>query len=113
MEKRDDNFMLLNAQAEGLAARILLDELRAGRVAVALELLEQRLDTSVLAINGFSREVSPERKASAVESLRILRQYRERHPRKTEAVIDAADDGLDMQETQKKVKRILDETNDA
>jgi len=102
MEKRTHNLMLLNAEAEGLSARIVLDEL-----------LEQKLDSSVLAIDSFSREADPTRMASAVASLRVLKKYRQRHPRKTEAVIDETIDDWKRGETHDEVKRILDETNDA
>jgi hypothetical protein len=111
--ERDLHLMLSNAQAKALAARILLDELRAGRIETALELLEQSMDTSILMIDGFARKAKPPQQASAAESLRIVRKYRQRHPRKTEAVIDATDDGLEKKTTQEKVKRILDEINGA
>jgi hypothetical protein len=113
MEKRDYHLMLLNAQADALSARILLDELRAGRTAVALELLEQRLDTSVLLVGRFAREVEPTKQASAIQSLRVVRQYRLRHPRKTEAVIEEREDNLSGRQTQERVKNILDEISDA
>jgi len=96
--------MLLNAQAEALAARILLDELRAGRLANALELLEQQLDTSVLAIQKFSESAGPSEREPVLETLRVLREYRRRHPRKTEAVIEGDGDGLRLaRETAQKI----------
>ena len=107
--------MLLNAQAEALAARIILDELRAGRIEVALELLEQRLDTSVLIVDKFADKVEPAQKTNAVASLRIVRQYRLRYPRKLEAVIGIKEeeDSLLEHQTQEKVKKILDKISDA
>ena len=107
--------MLLNAQAEALAARIILDELRAGRIEVALELLEQRLDTSVLLVDKFADKAEPIQKTNAVESLRIVQQYRLRHPRKLEAAIGIkeGEDSLLRHQTQDKVKKILDKISDA
>lgn len=115
MAKNDYHSMLLNAQVEALTSRILLDELRAGRLAVALELLEQRLDTSILMIDSFARKADTTHVTDAVESLQIIRQYRKRYPRKTEAVIDPGekDDDLTKQKTQEKAKKILDELPDA
>lgn len=110
---RDSHLMLLHAQAEALTARILLDELRAGRIATALELLEQQMDTSVLMIDGFARKAEPTQQASAVESLRVIRQYRSRYPRKPEAVIEEAANSLSKRQTHDKVKKILDEIPDA
>ncbi len=97
--------MLLNAQAGALTARILLDELRAGRLANALELLEQQLDTNVLAMQKFSESAGPSERQPVLGTLRILRDYRRRHPRKTEAVIEGGGDGLRL--ARKKAQEIL------
>jgi hypothetical protein len=112
MEKHDYPLMLLNAQADALSARILLDELRMGSIAVALELLERRLDTSILMIDGFARKIGAAQQGSAVESLKVVREYRLRHPRKTEAIIEEEEDNLSKQQAQEKVKKILNEIPD-
>lgn len=100
--------MLLNAQGEALTARILLDELRAGRLASALELLEQQLDTSVLAMQKFSESVEPSERESVLGTLRVLRDYRRRYPRKTEAVIEGDAEGL--RPAREKAEKILHDT---
>ena len=108
IKKRESYRILLNAQAEALTARILLDELRAGHLAMALELLEMRLDTSVLKVNCFAHKVDSAQKTNAIEVLRIVRRYRLRRPRKTEAIIGEPEDSLWKCQAQEKVKEILD-----
>jgi hypothetical protein len=105
MNERDRHLMLLNAQAEALTARILLDELRAGRSANALELLERQLDTGVLAMQKFSESAGPSEREPVLRTLRVLRDYRRRHPRKTEAVIEGDEDGLPL--AREKAQEIL------
>jgi hypothetical protein len=98
--------MLLNAEAEALAARIVLDELRAGRLANALELLEQTLDTGVLAIDSLGRRLGAVEHERAAASLRVLRDYRQRHPRKPEAAIQGVDEPA-LRQGQQRVREIL------
>ena len=100
--------MMLNAQGEALSARILLDELRGGGLANALELLEQQLDTSVLAMQRFSEPAGPSEREAVLGTLRILRDYRRRHPRKTEAVIEGDVEGLRL--AREEAQKILHET---
>ena len=91
-----------------MSARILLDELRDGRLANALELLEQQLDTSVLAMQRFSESAGPSEREPVLGALRVLRDYRRRHPRKTEAVIEGDMKGLGL--AREKAQKILHET---
>ena len=109
MNERDLKMALLGAKGEALAARIVLDELRAGRLANALELLEQALDTAVLAIDSFSQKLGPAERKLAAATLRVLRDYRQRHPRKSEAAIEGIDE-TDLHRTQMRVLKILNET---
>jgi hypothetical protein len=54
--------LLASAQAEAMAAKIVLTELREGRLTNALELLEQQIDCSIIAIGSSLSKVSePER----------------------------------------------------
>jgi hypothetical protein len=83
--------ILLHAQSSALEAKIVLTELRAGRLTNALELLEMQIDTSVMMIDhSLSKFSGPEREA-ALGTLRSLKAYREAHPRQREAVIQDAD----------------------
>ncbi len=97
---------LLNAEAEALAARILLDELRAGRLATAMELLEQTVDSGVVAIDSLGQKLGSAEREQAAAALRVLRDYRQRHPRKREAHIDGADESS-LRQTESKVGEIL------
>jgi hypothetical protein len=105
MNERD---LLLNAKGEALITRILLDELRAGRSANALELLEERLDTSVLMIDRFAQKGGPTERELVTATLRVVRDYRLRHPRKTEASIEDIEDDGTLGHAQDKVRVILD-----
>ena len=107
MNNREQHHLLLRAQADALATRIVLDELRAGRLANALELLEQHLDASVLTLHRFAQDTDTASRQQATDSLRVVRDYRQRHPRKTEAPIDDTPTTL---QTQRRVQEILDET---
>ena len=107
MNNREHHHLLFRAQADALATRIVLDELRAGRLPNALELLEQHLDTSVLTLHRFAQDADTSGRQQATDSLRNVRDYRRRHPRKTEAAIDDTPSTL---QTQKRVQEILDET---
>ena len=113
MERSEHQVVLLQAKADALFARVLLDELRAGRMATALELLEQQLDVSILVIDGFVRKAEPAPQAQAVGTLRVVREYRRRHPRKTEAAIEESEDSQSKHQIRDKVKKILDEIPDA
>lgn len=79
--------LLRDAQADALKARILLTELRAGRMTNAEELLEQELDVSIVTIDKFRTNVSDSDQSNALATLRTLKAYREEHPRRREAVI--------------------------
>jgi hypothetical protein len=112
MDKYQSYRKLLNAQTEAAITQTLLDELRSGRIANALELLEQQLDSSILSVHRFIGEVEPAERTTTIAMLRKFRQYRLRHPRKTEAVFDSELQKDDLA-THEMVRKILDETPDA
>jgi hypothetical protein len=97
--------ILLHAQSDALEAKIVLTELRDGRLTNALELLEMQIDTSVIMID---HSLSKEREA-ALGTLRSLKAYREAHPRQREAVIQDADkeDAEAMIQASQEASRIL------
>src|SRR5215469_11013471 len=76
--------LLLNTEGEALAARILLEELRAGRLANAVELLEQRIDVSVCAIDRLVKTALPEEQERTTGALKVLSEYRRRYPRESQ-----------------------------
>jgi hypothetical protein len=97
--------VLLGAQSDALAAKIVLTELREGRATNALELLEQQIDSSIIMIDcSLSKVSGPEREA-ALGTLRSLKAYRAARPRQREAVIP----DIDNEEMVRKASRILSE----
>ena len=97
--------VLLNAQANALEAKIALTELRAGRVTNALELLEQKIDSSVIIIDHSLSKVADRERDAALGTLRALKAYREAHPRQREAIIP----DVDTKEMAQEASRILGE----
>jgi hypothetical protein len=106
MNERNLYTTLIHVQTEALTARILLDELRAGRLPNAIELLERSLDTGVLAIGTLMQKTGSFEQGQATGVLQILRDYRQRHPRKPEASIEG-DEESELRKTQQKVQKIL------
>ncbi len=97
--------LLLGAQAEALAAKIVLTELRAGRITNALELLEQQIDCTIIMIgSSLLKGTEPEREI-AVGALQSLKAYRVAHPRHVEALIPETD----TEEMSRKAAHILSE----
>jgi len=95
----------MGAQSDGLAAKIILTELRDERLTNGLELLEQQMDSAIILIDGsLSKVSSPEREA-ALGTLRSLKAYRAAHPRQREAAIP----DTDTEEMTRKASGILDE----
>jgi hypothetical protein len=82
--------ILLHAQSEALQAKIVLTELRDGRLTNATELLEMQIDTSVIMIDHSLSKVSGPEREAALGTLRSLKAYREAHPRQREAIIQDA-----------------------
>jgi hypothetical protein len=83
--------ILLHAQSDALQAKIVLTELRDGRLTNSIELLEMQIDTSIIMIDHSLSNVSGAEREAALGTLRSLKAYREAHPRQREAVIHDAD----------------------
>ena len=100
---------LLRAQSDALQARIVLTELRDGRLTNAMELLEMQMDTSIIMIDHSLSNVSGPEREAALGTLRSLKDYREAHPRQREAGIQDADkeDTEAMIQASQKASRIL------
>ena len=101
--------ILLHAQSEALQAKIVLTELRDGRLTNATELLEMQIDTSVIMIDHALSKVSGPEREAALGTLRSLKTYREAHPRQREAVIQDADkqDAAALIQASQEASRIL------
>ena len=83
MNNPENARLLLNTEGEALAARILLEELRAGRLDNAVELLEQRIDVSVCAIDRMAKTAQPQEQERTTGALKVLSEYRRRFPRES------------------------------
>jgi hypothetical protein len=102
---------LRDARHEAATAQAYLKCIRAGHIAEVLEILEYKLDAEVLRINEYVGEADEDERRDTFETLRIIRQYRLQHPRKTETRItgDGGENYSEDLETQEKVRKILAE----
>jgi hypothetical protein len=82
---------LLHAQTDALYAKIVLTDLRDGQTTNALELLEMQIDTSIITIDHSLSHMTGWEREDALGTLRVLKAYREAHPRQREAVLQDAD----------------------
>jgi hypothetical protein len=107
--QREQRDILLHAQSDSLQAEIVLTELRDGHLTNALELLEMQIDTSVIMIDHSLPSLSAPERDQALGTLRLLRAYREAHPRQREAVIQDADkaDAQALIQASQKASQIL------
>lgn len=101
--------ILLRAEADALEAKIVLTELRDGRLTNALELLEMQIDSSIIIVDHSLSKMSDPERNLALGTLRSLKAYREAHPRQREAVIQDADkeDADEMIQGTEKASRVL------
>jgi len=107
--QREQRDIVLHAQSDALQAKIALTELRDGHLTNTLELLEMQIDTSVIMIDHFLPSLSAPQRDEALGTLRLLKAYRETHPRQQEAVIQDVDkeDTQAMVQASQKASRIL------
>ena len=82
---------LLYAEADALCAKDVLTELRDGHSTNALEMLEMQIDSSVIIIDHSLTNLSGWERDSALGTLRVLKTYREAHPRQREAILQGVD----------------------
>jgi len=101
--------MLLHDEADALYAKTVLTELRDGHPTNALELLELQIDTSVNMIDHSLPKLSGWERDNALSTLRLLKTYREKHPRQQEAVIPDAEkqDTETLNQARENASRIL------
>jgi len=107
-EQRDE---FLHAKAEALYAKIVLTALRDGQRTNALELLEMQIDTSIIMIDRSLPGLSASERDEALGTLRVLKAYREAHPRQQEAVIPDVEkqDAESLVQARQKASRILND----
>lgn len=92
--EKSRSHLLIDSQADALEAKILLTELRTGHLTNALELLEEKLDSSIILIADQSKLTDSE----VLDTLRAIKEYREKYPRKNEAVIPDMPSTLEISE---------------
>ena len=97
--------LLLGTQTDALKAKIVLEELRAGRLTNALEVLEQEIDCSVIMIHHSLPKVAAPERDAALGTLQALKAYRKEHPRQQEAIIP----DVETNEMPQEASRILGE----
>jgi hypothetical protein len=109
--QREQRDILLHAQSDALQAKIVLTQLRDGNLTNALELLEMRIDTSVMIIDHSLPSLSGPQRDEALGTLRLLKAYRDTHPRQQEAVIQDADkeDAAAVIQASQEATRILND----
>ncbi len=97
--------LVLDSQANALQAQILVTELRDGRLTNAVELLEEQIDSSIIIIDSNLSRVGGQQAEAGVGTLRLLKAYRQTHPRRREAVIGDTNN----EEMMRKAARVLSE----
>ncbi len=96
-----EQIMASHTRGEALSAMVLLEELRAQRVNIAIESLEFSIDAAVVMIWHQMQNTKDEYiKTESMSLLKTLKEYRVRHPRKKEGNILQAGEPLEL-ETQK------------
>ena len=95
-------------QGDALGALVILNELRAGRTNTVLEMLEFQVDAAVTTAQHRKKSGTPEQKRRAEEFLSAVSEYRSRHPRRTEAVLDDGPMQEHLERTTKKAVQIIE-----
>ena len=90
----------------------VLENLRKHRVDRALEALEQQLDTVTVMLNTLTKELEqPADRERAVQTLRLIRNYRQFHPRQAETDMSKFEQTLveEARNLRERARRILEE----
>jgi hypothetical protein len=85
------SLLLGKAMGDALTDKILLTEIREGRVTNALELMEFSMDCSIMEMEHATNSDAATQK-ELLQTLTLLKEYRQKYPRKVEAVSDEGDD---------------------
>lgn len=92
------------AMGEAIGSKILLTEIREGRISNALESLEISIDSSVV-IMGRAINQSDETQREILQALRMVKAYRQQYPREPKALVH---DDEELRESAKEAQRILE-----
>jgi hypothetical protein len=89
--EKQKSLILAKTMGDALAAKTLLTEIREGRITNAVETLEFAIDCSILEM-GHATNCDAVTQQQALQTLRLLNEYRQKYPRKIEAVIGEGDE---------------------
>ena len=84
--EKQKRLMQAKTLGDALNSKILLTEIREGRITNAIEILEFSIDCSIVEME-HSTNFDAVTRQEAMQTLRALKEYRLVYPRKTEAVI--------------------------
>ena len=85
VEARIKNQMLLENAGQALVNKILLTEIREGRISNAIESLEFSIDCSVVVL-GQQTNDNPRVEEQILRTLRMLKEYRQKFPREIQSL---------------------------
>jgi hypothetical protein len=81
-----NSFVISKSMGDALVAKTLLTEIRAGRLTNAIETLEFTIDCSVVEME-HTNKCDAATQQQILQTLRLVKKYRQQYPRKNEAVI--------------------------
>jgi hypothetical protein len=84
-------FVMSKSMSDALFAKILLTEIRADRLTNAIETLEFSIDCSVVEME-HTNHCDAATQQQILQTLRLVKEYRQQYPRKSEAVIGEGDE---------------------
>ena len=112
MNEEEFQNYVFNARCTALSLLGVLEALRDDKKTVALELLEEQLDNTVLAMGTPAQQVAPLERERIREVLRIIHRYRNAHPRRAECDMANINPATltSLQRIQDRAQRILSDT---
>jgi hypothetical protein len=106
LKLRIRSLLLSQSQAELLENKVLLEQLRTGGLTNALELLEMKFDNDVVLLSSARKGSESNVSNEVAVTLKIAKDYREKYPRKREAVIET-ENQVTLQKMEKKANEAL------
>jgi len=106
MEKQK-NLALLKTLSDALVAKTLLTEIREGRITNAIETIEFSIDCSIVEMANSTNSDAATRE-QVLQTLRLLKEYRQKYPSKIEAVIGESDELDQRRELTEKANKCLE-----
>jgi hypothetical protein len=85
MSDTSPEIIYINVASEAITLSQALGHIREGRLDRAIEMLERQLDLRVMSLGRMKDKPQLTKKEDLLNTLRIVRKYRRRHPRRTDA----------------------------